>query len=213
MSEMKLNLVKRDEKGKNKVDKLRENQMIPGVIYSKGNEAMPVSALEKDLIKVYHHAGTSNIVSVNIDGNEQKIIFKEIQKHHYKNRILHFDMYLIDMSEKIRVSIPVVLEGRDSIKVQPSVLLQLIDEIEIECLPGNLPSEAIVNVEDLNYGDSVTIADLDIAKDDDITFTIDPSEPVATLQEPREEEMSDKPDEIVEADIDVPTVAETNEEE
>ncbi|MGO3751918.1 MAG: 50S ribosomal protein L25 [Peptoniphilaceae bacterium] len=213
MSEMKLNLVKRDEKGKNKVDKLRENQMIPGVIYSKGNEAMPISALEKDLIKVYHHAGTSNIVSVNIDGNEQKIIFKEIQKHHYKNRILHFDMYLIDMSEKIRVSIPVVLEGRDSIKVQPSVLLQLIDEIEIECLPGNLPSEAIVNVEDLNYGDSVTIADLDIAKDNDITFTIDPSEPVATLQEPREEEMSDKPDEIVEADIDVPTVAETNEEE
>lgn len=213
MSEMKLNLVKRDEKGKNKVDKLRENQMIPGVIYSKGNEAMPVSAVEKDLIKVYHQAGTSNIVSVNIDGNEQKIIFKEIQRHHYKNRILHFDMYLIDMSEKIRVSIPVVLEGRDSIKVQPSVLLQLIDEIEIECLPGNLPSEAIVNVEDLNYGDSVTIADLDIAKDDDITFAIDPSEPVATLQEPREEEASDEEQEIVEADIDVPTVAETNEEE
>ncbi|MDO5041075.1 MAG: 50S ribosomal protein L25 [Peptoniphilus sp.] len=205
-----LNLTKREVVGKNKVDKLRQNKEIPGIIYSKGQEAVKITAVEKDLMRVYSEAGTSNIVSVNIDGNEQKVLFKDIQRHPFKNQVLHFDLYLVDMSEKLRVTIPVVLLNRDDIKVQPSVLLQTMDEVEIECLPADLPSEASYDVMHMQIGDQVTIADLDIAKNDKIEILTEMDEIVASLQEPREEEISDEAEEV---SADVPTVSETESEE
>lgn len=210
MSDSKvLSLKLRDQHGKNKVDKLRVEQLVPGVIYSKGEEARSISAVAKEIQKAYEENGTSNIMDIDVEGKSEKALFKDIQRHPYKNQILHFDLFLVDMNEKLRVQIPVVLEGRDSIKVQPSNLIQVISEIEIECLPADLPSEAIVNVEDMQIGDSLTIADLDVAKNDKIEVITELEEVVATLQEPR-----DEVEEEVDADAsaEVPTVSETEEE-
>ncbi|WP_138159618.1 50S ribosomal protein L25 [Peptoniphilus catoniae] len=206
MSEMVLNLEKREEIGKNKVIKLRQDQKIPGVIYSKGKEASHVKAVEKELKKLYSKAGTSNIITINIDGEEQKALFKDVQNHPFKNQILHFDLFLVDMSEKLRVTVPIVLINRDDIRVQPSVLLQTIDEVEIECLPSDLPSEASIDVIDMQIGDSYTIGDLDIASNDKVEILTDTDEIVASLQEPREEEIGE---EVEEVSADVPTVSET----
>lgn len=204
-----LNLKNRSEKGKNQVDKLRTEQIIPGVIYSKGKESTLVSAIEKDLLKAYQENGTSSIFSIDLEGNSQQVLIKELQMHPFKNHIIHFDLYLIDMSEKIKVSIPVVLEGRDDIKAQPSVLLQVINEIEVECLPGNLPSEAIVNVENMQVGDSILVKDLDVANNEKLSLFIELEETVATLQEPQEQVIEDDADAEVSAEV--PTVSETEE--
>ena len=212
MEELVLNLKKREELGKNKVDKLRADQEVPGVIYSKGKEAISLTASEKDLKKIYREYGTSNLVSVDIDGDKQKALFKEIQMHPFKNQIMHFDLYLIDMTEKITVTVPVVLLNRDDVKAQPSVLLQILDEIEVECLPADLPSEATVNVQDMQIGDSLTVADLDIEGDDKIEILTDTEEVIASLQEPREEEIDEEVEDTADA-ADVPTVSETEEPE
>ncbi|CDZ74623.1 50S ribosomal protein L25 [Peptoniphilus sp. ING2-D1G] len=205
-----LNLTKREVAGKNKVDKLRQNKQIPGIIYSKGKEALKITAVEKELMKVYSEAGTSNIVSVNIDGDQQKVLFKDIQRHPFKNQVLHFDLYLVDMSEKLRVTIPVVLLNRDDIKAQPSVLLQILDELEIECLPADLPSEATYDVMSMQIGDQVTVADLDVAQNEKIEIFNEMDEIVASLQEPREEVIDEETEEV---SADVPTVSETESEE
>ncbi len=205
-----LNLTKREVAGKNKVDKLRQNKQIPGIIYSKGKEALKITAVEKELMKVYSEAGTSNIVSVNIDGDQQKVLFKDIQRHPFKNQVLHFDLYLVDMSEKLRVTIPVVLLNRDDIKAQPSVLLQTLDELEIECLPVDLPSEATYDVMSMQIGDQVTVADLDVAQNEKIEIFNEMDEIVASLQEPREEVIDEETEEV---SADVPTVSETESEE
>lgn len=203
---MILKLEKREGHGKNKVDKVRQVGLVPGVIYSKGEDAISVSVVEKDLVKAYETNGLSNIFKAELDGQNKDILFKEIQKHPFKNQIIHFDAYIIDMSQKIRVTIPVVLEGRDEVKVQPSVLMQVLDSIEIECLPADLPSEAKVNVEDMQIGDNFLVSDLDVAKNDKITLHTPEDEVVAVLSEPQE---------IVEEELDgevsaeVPTVAET----
>ena len=210
MSKLVLDLKKREEQGKNQVDKLRANQLIPGVIYSKGNEAVSVSAVEKELLKVYETAGTSNIVNINLNGETKSVLFKEIQRHPFKNQILHFDLYLVDMSEKLRVMIPIVLEGRDEIRIQPSVLMQQIDEIEIECLPSKLPSEAIYNVEEMQIGDTVSVKDLDVFNNSDVEVLTDAEEIVAVLQEPKEEVIEETDGEV---SVEVPTVAETNKDE
>lgn len=204
---MILNLKNRSEKGKNQVDKLRAEQIVPGVIYSKGNEAKSVSAVEKDLLKAYQENGTSSIFKVDIEGTSQQVLIKELQMHPFKNHIQHFDLYLIDMSEKIKVSVPVVLEGKDEVKVQPSVLLQVINEIEVECLPADLPAETVVNVVDMQIGDSILVKDLNVANNSKIEIFVDLEETVATLQEPQEEVLPEEGSE--EESAEVPTVSET----
>ncbi|SHH32698.1 large subunit ribosomal protein L25 [Anaerosphaera aminiphila DSM 21120] len=207
MSSIKLTLEAREEKGKNQVDKLRQVGVVPGVVYSKGNESKSVSAVEKDLMKIYSQAGTSNIVEASLGSDTQMVLFKDVQRHPFKNHILHFDLYLVDMTEKIRVTIPVVLENRDAIRVQPSNLLQILDEIEIECFPADLPSEALINVQDMQIGDVIEVKDLDVSKNDKIEVLTELSDTVATLQEPKEEAEEEAVEEVSAADI--PTVSES----
>ena len=204
---MKLVLNKRDAKGKNKVDKLRANGEIPGVLYSKGNEARMVSGLEKDLLKAYSQEGYSNIFEIELDGETVSVLFKEVQMHHIKNAMVHFDLYEIDMNTEITVEVPVILEGRDEVRVQPSSLIQVLNEITVTCLPKYLPSEAVVNVVEMQIGEAKTIADLDIYGDENITIEhFEADETVATLVEPTEEEPEEEAEEV---SAEVPTVSET----
>ena len=204
---MKLVLNKRDAKGKNKVDKLRANGEIPGVLYSKGKEARMVSGLEKDLLKAYSQEGYSNIFDIDIDGETTSVLFKEVQMHHIKNAMVHFDLYEVDMNTELTVEVPVVLEGRDEVKVQPSSLIQVLNEVTVTCLPKYLPSEALVNVVDMQIGDVITVADLDIFGDENIKIDVDSEETVATLVEPTEEKEPEEGAEEVSAEV--PTVSET----
>ena len=184
---MKLVLNKRDSKGKNKVDKLRANGEIPGVLYSKGEDAKLLSGLEKDLLKAFSEEGYSNIFEIEVDGETISVLFKEVQMHHIKNSMVHFDLYEVDMNSELTVEVPVILEGRDDIRVQPSSLIQVLNEVEVTCLPKYLPSEAVVNVIDMQIGDVVTVADLDIYGNENIKIDLASEETVATLVEPTEE--------------------------
>lgn len=207
MTDFILNLQKREGLGKNKVDKVRAEGMVPGVIYAKGGENVHVVAKQNELMKVIEQAGTSTLVDAVVDGETTKILFKEVQMHPYKNQILHFDLYGVNLKEKLKVMVSVVLENRDNIRVQPSVLMQLIDEVEVECLPTNLPSEALVDVQDMQIGQNILVSDLDVAKMDGITVITDLEEVVATLSEPREEVVEEAGEGVDAADV--PTVEET----
>lgn len=201
-----LNLQKREAKGKNKVDKLRVEGIVPGVIYSKGHDAKVVKGLEKEILKAYEENGHSNIIDVDIDGDKTSVLFKEVQMHPLKNQIIHFDLFEIDMKEEITVTVPIVLENRDEIIVQPSSLIQVLNEVEVTCLPKDLPSEAKIDVVNMQIGDTVTVKDLDIYSNDSIKIDIDAEEVVATLSAPTEEVEEEASDSDA---ADVPTVSET----
>ena len=93
------------------------------------------------------------------------------------------------------------------LKVQPSVLLQVVNEIEVECLPADLPAETVVNVVDMQIGDSILVKDLDVANNSKIEIFVDLEETIATLQEPQEEVLPEEGSE--EKSAEVPTVSET----
>lgn len=211
MNTIKLNLVKREDLGTSGAKKTRAEGLVPGIFYAKDSEPVAVAAKANELQKVVDEAGTSALVDITINGEDHKILFKEIQEHPFKNQLLHFDAYGVNLKEKIKLSIPVVLEGRDDIRVQPSVLLQLLEEVEVECLPTNLPSEGLVNVADMQIGDTLTVADLDVASIDDIEVLTDLEEAVCSLQEPREEEIVEDEDDADAAEV--PTVGETESED
>ena len=210
MNTIKLNLVNREHTGTAGAKKTRTEGYVPGIFYAQDSEPVAVAAKANELEKVVDAAGTSALVDVNVNGKDYKILFKEIQSHPFKNQLIHFDAYGVNLKEKIKLSIPVVLEGREDIRVEPSVLLQLLEEVEVECLPTSLPSDAIVNVADMQIGDTFEVKDLDVFKNADITVLEDETEAVCSLSEPKEEVIDDEDEEV---SADVPTVGETEEED
>lgn len=212
MADIVLNSEKREAVGKNKVNKLRQQAIVPGVVYAKDKENINVQFTSRDFEKVLSQAGTTTIIDLDIDGEKVPVLIKDYQMHPFKSQFFHVDFQAINAKEAIRVSVPVYLNGRDDIRVEPSVLVQNIDTVEVECLPMYIPQYAELEVADMQIGDSFTVADFDIAKDENINILHEADEVVCSLQEPQEEVVVDE-DSEGESAADVPTVNETEEKE
>ena len=159
-----LELKTRTELGKNKVNKLRKADMVPGVIYSKGEETRSIKVDRGNLQRVYKIAGTSSIIDLELEGETIPAIIKELQLDPVKDEYVHVDFQKIKMEEVVKLTIPVVLEGKDNIRLQPSVLMQQLDEIEIECLPKYIPEAAVADVSNIDFNTPIYVSDLDIFK-------------------------------------------------
>ena len=212
MAKIVLQADKREATGKNQVKKLRNNELIPGVIYAKNQENVNVQFTARDFEKVLRQAGTSTIISLDINGEGKEVLIKDFDSHPYKNQFLHVDFQAIDQNETIRVTVPVVLVNRDDMNELEGVLVQNLETVEVECLPRYIPQTADVDVKEMEIGDNMTIADLDIFANDDITILEEDDEVVCSLQEVSEEEIIDEEAEAADA-ADVPTVDETEETE
>lgn len=211
MANLVLQAEKREATGKNKVNKLRNNELIPGVVYAKNQENVNVQFEAREFDKVLRQAGTSTIITLDVNGEGKDVLIKDFQTHPYKNQFLHVDFQAIDQNQAIRVSVPVNLIGRDDLNADAGVLVQNIDVVEVECLPKYIPQTADVEIKDLQIGENKTVADLDIFKDENINILADAEEVICSLQEVSEEEISD--DEETADAADVPTVDETEESE
>lgn len=211
MADLVLNANKREAIGKNKVNKLRAEDIVPGVVYAKNEDNINVQVISKDFDRILRQAGTSTIITLDIDGENKDVLIKEYQTHPYKNQFLHVDFQAINQNETIRVSVPIVLIGRDDIEIAQSVLVQNMDTVEVECLPKYIPQTADVNVADIQIGDNKTVADLDIFANENITILAEEDEVICSLQEVSEEEISEETEETSAADV--PTVGETEQEE
>ena len=212
MAKIVLQAEKREATGKNQVKKLRNKELIPGVIYAKNQENVNVQFTARDFEKVLRQAGTSTIISLDIDGEGKEVLIKDFDSHPYKNQFLHVDFQAIDQNETIRVTVPVVLLNRDDMEVVEGVLVQNLDDVEVECLPKYIPQTADVDVKEMQIGDNKTIADLDIFSNENITILAEEDDVVCSLQEVSEEEIIDEDAEAADA-ADVPTVDETEEDE
>ena len=212
MANLVLQAEKREATGKNKVNKLRNSELIPGVVYAKNQENVNVQFEAREFDKVLRQAGTSTIITLDVNGEGKEVLIKDFQTHPYKNQFLHVDFQAIDQNQAIRVSVPVNLIGRDDLNADAGVLVQNIDVVEVECLPKYIPQTADVEIKDLQIGENKTVADLDIFKDENISVLADAEEVICSLQEVSEEEIIDDEEEAADA-ADVPTVDETEESE
>ena len=212
MAKIVLQADNREATGKNQVKKLRNEELVPGVIYAKNQENVNVQFTARDFEKVLRQAGTSTIITLDIDGEGKEVLIKDFDSHPYKNQFLHVDFQAIDQNETIRVTVPVVLLNRDDMEVVEGVLVQNLDDVEVECLPKYIPQTADVDVKEMQIGDNKTIADLDIFSNENITILAEEDDVVCSLQEVSEEEIIDEDAEAADA-ADVPTVDETEEDE
>lgn len=211
MSAIKLQVEKREGLGKNIAKKLRRQGQIPGVLYGKG-ESIAVKVSRGDFDRAYKMAGTSTIIDLEIEGETFPTLIKEVQEHPFKDQYLHVDFQKVDMNKPVKVIVPIVLTGKENIKLQPSVLVQQLDEIEIECLPKYIPESAQVDVSNIDFNTPIYVSDLDVSKNENITVLEEPDVLVATLVSAAKVEEEEEVEEEVAPD-EVPLVGKDEEEE
>ncbi len=155
----------RNESGKGSARRLRRGGRVPAVVYGRRDdtESLAVDSLELSRLLSQVHAATTVIDLVVDGGDPRPVIIREIQRHPVRPDVQHVDFFEIRSDVKIRVRIPVHVEGTAHGVEMGGILQQLRHEIEIECLPRNIPSGFAVDVSGLEIGGSIHIRDVDTA--------------------------------------------------
>tara|TARA_B100001057_G_scaffold115391_1_gene113919 strand:+ start:172 stop:864 length:693 start_codon:yes stop_codon:yes gene_type:complete len=167
MSEqVNLNAINRDTDGKSSSRQLRRSGSVPAVIYGGEKDPIRISILEKDIAKAAEIPGfATQILNINISGEEQNVILKELQRHPATQRVLHADLQRVDPDTKISISVPVRFLNEDNcmgVKMHGGAISRLINDIDITCLASNLPEYLEVDVAELDVGDSIFLSALNL---------------------------------------------------
>ncbi|MBN3038288.1 MAG: 50S ribosomal protein L25 [Candidatus Omnitrophica bacterium] len=198
MEEIKLKAKIREEIGKEAVKKLRVQGHIPAVVY-KGKKSQNIKFFAKDFLEAIHtKAGENVIIDLEVEasasgksGKSKKsrpTIIKEVQYHPVKGDILHVDLNEISLTEAITVKVPIAVKGEpDCVGVKEGgVLEHVIWEVEVECLPTQIPESIVVEVQGLKIGDGIMLKDLKVPVE--IKLIGDPEQPVIHVAAPHVEE-------------------------
>jgi len=191
MENVALKIEKRELIGGRKVKKLRDKGFIPAVVYGKGMEPVPAAVRLPEFRESLSQKGKTAIFELALgDDKPFPAIIKEIQYDSVKKSYLHVDFQRISLTEKIKTMVPVKVTG----SVQGAVISQLMDEVEVECLPLDTPAHIEVNVSGLEAGDHITAGDLKLPEK--VALLTEPEVVIVSITEPRAasaEESADEP--------------------
>ena len=173
MAELVLSVERREKVGKQYAKRLRREGRIPGVLYGPGEEPVPFHVAGREFEDLLHAGGRSAVVTLAVAGQEGEMpptLIREIQQHPITGNILHVDMLHVSLTETIRVEVPVVSVGVPTGVVDDGGILEhLVNTLEMECLPAEIPEHIEVDVSHLAVGDSVHVSDLLEAEDRIVT--------------------------------------------
>lgn len=193
MEDIFLDVELRKETGRGKVKDLRDEGFIPAVIYKEGKESFPVKASHRDVIRLLHQHRLENVV-INLrikddkKGKARSCLIKEIQYEPVHGDIMHVDFNEISLTKSIKVNVPVVAKGEPiGVKQEGGSLEHVLWEIEIECLPTNIPKDIEVSVSQLKIGEAIHIKD--IAFPANIKVLNNPEAVVLSVASPIKEEV------------------------
>ncbi len=192
MEKIVLKVVEREDAGKEICGRIRKTGQIPGVVYKDGKVGIKLKIEKKALWQALHtSAGGNAIITLDIDRKdkpvEKTVILKDVQHDPIKDHILHVDFYEISLKEKLRVKVPVVVKGEaPGVKEEKGVLSQLEWEVEVECLPTEIPERIEVHVDKLKMNEAIHIKDLVVPAG--VRLTADPEHPVVMVAPPAAEE-------------------------
>lgn len=192
---MEINAEKRKELGK-KTRFLRYEGNLPGVIYGKKMESIPVSLDYDSFKKVWDRSGETDLIDIKVDTHSYKVLIKNIQLNPVSGKIDHVEFYKPDLTEKIEVQVPIEVMGEDKnehIKSGEAMLFYVVDEITVKALPMDLPHEFTIDVSQMEVGQSITVKELNYDKDKVEIVDLEIDEHVIRLdkmEEQKEEEVA-----------------------
>ncbi len=155
----------RSETGKNVNRRLRAQGRIPGILYGTKKETIPVAVSPKEISAILRSAsGENTLFDLDLAGTRHKVILKEFQMEPVKHRLLHADFYEVALDKILEVKVHVELTGVPvGVKTQGGVLDFVTRELEVECLPADIPARILVDVSELEIGKHVRVSDIKVA--------------------------------------------------
>jgi len=194
---IKLKVSKRKITGR-KVKKLRGEGILPANIYGKDIKSLSVQLPTKDFKVVFEQAGETGIIEVSVDKETKArpVLIHNVHLHPVTDEFLHADFHQVELTKKVTVDIPIELKGEAPAVSKGGVLLQLMDEVEVEALPTDLPDKFEINVSKLEeIGQRISLKDLKVS--DKIKLMVNNlDELIVKIEEPtKEEKPEEKPEE------------------
>ncbi|MDZ7289210.1 MAG: 50S ribosomal protein L25 [candidate division KSB1 bacterium] len=184
MAEVALNLTIRQETGKKWARRMRRTGAIPGIFYTHGEASIPVTVDEKALRSVI--LSKANLVELKFDnGRKEKCVIREVQWDPLSSRPLHVDLMGIKLTERIKVSVSVRLTGSPQGVKEGGILQTMLRELDIECLPLDIPEDIAIDVSGLKIQDAIHVGDIKLDK---VRILNDPDQVIATVLAPKLEE-------------------------
>ena len=201
MDEFTLVAESRGDTGKGASRRLRKSEIVPAIVYGAKKAALSIQLKHSDVLKSSSQESFySQILDLSIDGKVERVVLKDMQRHPYKPFVMHMDFQRVDESAALTIRIPVhFLNEEDCIgvKQEGGVIARLMTEIEITCLPKDLPEFIEVDVANLSVGDAVHLADLVLPDGVEITSITSGGDGAAAIVQvamPRMVEEEEEPD-------------------
>jgi large subunit ribosomal protein L25 len=181
----------RTSQGKGASRRLRATGRVPGVVYGAGKDADSVEFDHKALLRhLKLEAFHSSILDLTVEGRKDRVLLRDFQMHPFKEQVQHVDFQRIDPKKKIHMAVPLHFMNAEispGVKVGKGVIQHIINELEILCLPDDLPEYIEVDLKDLELGHSIHVSELNLPKGVEPQSKLKSDDPaVVTVQVPRE---------------------------
>lgn len=181
MKDIILTAEKRESGSTTALKKLRNDGMVPAMVYGKHTDNRAIKLMGNDIKRFDDHMASGSSMNIKIGTEEILVIIKEVQRDAVQRNVIHIDFQELNMGEKIKVKIPVHVFNREIVEGGIKVVQQQLQEIEIETLPKYLIQSVEVDCKMLQDTDTITVADLSIYSNENIKIFEDSDEVVASL--------------------------------
>ncbi|MFC3882068.1 50S ribosomal protein L25/general stress protein Ctc [Bacillus songklensis] len=181
--------------------RLRKQGNFPAVVYGNKVESKPISINSADFIKAIRESGRNGVLTLTVDNDKFSVMLHDIQTDPLKREVLHADFQVVDMSKEVEVDVNIVLTGDAPGVKEGGVMQQAIHQVSVRALPQDIPSSIEIDVSNLQIGDTVTVENIDTNGKYELNH--EPSETIASILPPKQEEDIDsgeQQDELDEAE-------------
>lgn len=212
MEKVVIKATKRAVTGKH-VAALRREGKLPGVLYGHNINAVPITMDLKEASMILGKLSGSSIVTIDLDGQEHAALVREKQRDYLRSLLIHVDFQAVSLTEKLRTGVGIELIGTSpAVKDFNAIIVSGIEEVEVECLPQDLPEKIEVDISNLKaIGDSIYLRDIPVPQN--VEFLTDPNELIAVAQFVKEEVVEEAVAQEVEAAGTEPEVIEKGKKE
>lgn len=180
MAKVEIKATKREATGKGACRQLRIKGQLPAVMYSGGSDAVSLAVESRAIERILHSkTGERSILELDIDGDKQLAMIREVQHETVSPELLHVDFIRISMAEKVEVMVPVKLLNIEEIRKAGGVTQQALTELNVECLPDSIPESIDIDLSGREVGESIHISD--VPAPEGAVFLHEPDEVIASL--------------------------------
>jgi len=159
-----LNAALRSDSGKGASRRLRREGLVPAIVYGGDRDPAKVTIPHNEFIhELENEAIYTQVIELRVGDKKQEVILRDLQRHPYKNKLMHADFFRIDQNTPIKVVVPIHVANADNcvgVKLDGGMMTQLVTEVEIIALPKNLPEYLEIDAENLHLGDILHLTDI-----------------------------------------------------